>query len=145
MEPKRDPIQVLVVEDSPCDLALLKRALKRSPIPYTLFVAETGEQALEMLSHQAECSQPPVQFVLLDWHLPRMHGRDVLNAIKDDQRMRHIPVVVFSSSDHPQDVEEAYRLHANCYVTKPIEWPDYLRAVDEVDHFWFKHARLPYA
>ncbi len=137
-------IQILVVEDNPGDVRLLKRAMKGFPIPFALNVVENGEQALAFLNReQAFAEAPMVQLVLLDWNLPRLHGRDVLAAIKSAPALKHIPVVILTSSDAPADISDAYARFSNCYITKPLELKEYSWTIEQLEHFWFSCAKLP--
>lgn len=132
--------EILLVEDNRGDVLLAKRAFKSARIDNNVRVAETGEAALEML--RQEGTRLP-DIVLLDLNLPRMHGRDVLNAIKSDERLKHIPVIVLSSSAAEQDVARSYDLHASAYVVKPVDLDKFKDVVATIEQFFFFLAVLP--
>jgi CheY-like chemotaxis protein len=137
-------IQILLVEDNPGDVRLLKRAMKGFPVPFAMTVVENGEEALAFLNRENGFSEAPmVQLILLDWNLPRLHGREVLSTIKTAPRLKHIPVVVLTSSDASADINEAYDRHSNCYITKPLELKEYSWTIEQLEHFWFSCAKLP--
>jgi chemotaxis family two-component system response regulator Rcp1 len=140
----KEEIDILLAEDNPGDVRLIKRALRGFTVPYRLHVVEDGEQVLAFLNRQdAYTKAPDVNLILLDWNLPRVHGREVLVAIKNDSELKHIPVVILSTSEAESDVLQAYKRYANCYVTKPAELPDYLRAIETIERFWLTTAKLP--
>jgi len=144
-ESTTDPLHILLVEDNPGDVRLMKRAMTGFGVPHTMHVVEHGEEALAFLGHERQYGDtPPIDMVLLDWNLPRIHGRDVLKALRADTRLKHIPVVVLSSSEAPNDIFQAYKLYANCYITKPLELPDYVRTIEQLERFWFTCAQLPH-
>jgi CheY-like chemotaxis protein len=135
---------VLLVEDNPGDVRLMKRAMKGFGVPHTMHVVEHGEDALAFLGGERHGGAvPPVHIVLLDWNLPRVHGRDVLKSLKSSPSFKHIPVVVLTSSADPIDIMEAYACQANCYITKPLELHDYMDTVTQLERFWFGCAELP--
>ena len=137
-------IEVLLVEDSPDDAALTMRALKRSKLHNRVHLVETGADALAFLRREgcfADVPQPDL--ILLDLNLPAMDGRELLAQIKGDDHLRHIPVVVVTGSRAEEDVSRSYRLHANAYVTKPIDTKEFLEAVNSIELFWLQIVRLP--
>jgi two-component system, chemotaxis family, response regulator Rcp1 len=138
------PIEILLVEDNPGDVRLTQEALREGRIRNRLSVVEDGEEAMRYLRREGEFAQaarPDV--VILDLNLPRMNGREVLREMKGDPRLKSIPVVVLSSSEAEQDVVAAYDLHANCYVTKPVDLDQFVRAIQSIEHFWFTIVKLP--
>lgn len=136
--------QVLVVEDNPSDIELLRYFLRSSPKHVSLVVAGDGVEALRMLRGEAPYGTPlrPC-LILLDLNLPRKDGREVLAEVKQDPALRHIPVVVLSTSDAMRDVSRAYELHANCYLQKPASAKEYERTVRGIESFWLSLAKLP--
>jgi two-component system response regulator len=139
-----EPVQILLVEDNTGDVRLITRGLKDFPVPYALHVVQDGEEALAYLHREGRYSNAPaVHLMLLDWNLPRVHGRQVLTQIKTDAALKHIPVVVLTTSDSHADIVEAYTLFANCYITKPLELADYLKTIQELERFWLACAKLP--
>jgi CheY-like chemotaxis protein len=131
------PIEVLVVEDDPGDVLMTREALAGSKLVHNLHVVDNGELAIEYES------APRPDLVLLDLNLPRLDGREVLARVKADQSLRQIPVVVLTTSDAEEDVLRSYDLHANAYVTKPVEFEAFIGVVRQIDHFFLSVVRLP--
>lgn len=143
MMPSR-PIEVLLVEDNPGDVRLTREALREGKVRNNLYVAEDGIEALAFLRREGahtEAVRPDL--ILLDLNLPRMDGREVLEVIKGDPSLRNIPVVVLTSSEAEQDIVRAYDLHANCYVTKPVDLDQFITVVKSIESFWFTIVKLP--
>jgi chemotaxis family two-component system response regulator Rcp1 len=134
--------EILLVEDNPGDVRLMREALAEISVPHRLGVAETGGNALQILRREG-VEAPRPDLVLLDLNLPDMHGLAVLKAIKTDPALRRIPVVVFSSSEKREEVAEAYNLNANSYIAKPVELADFIRVVKGVEEFWLTVVKLP--
>jgi chemotaxis family two-component system response regulator Rcp1 len=138
-------LNILVIEDSPSDVRLVREALKENSVRVQMTVARDGVEAMEYL-HQVErgaASRPDL--VLLDLNLPRKNGREVLAEVKASPELRQIPVLVMTSSRADEDVQQAYNLNANCYITKPADLNEYVRVVRAIENFWFATATLPYA
>jgi CheY-like chemotaxis protein len=134
------PVDILLVEDSPGDVRLTREALREAKVPLTLHVVIDGAEALEFLSREGRFGDAPrPSLILLDFNLPRMGGAELLERIKRDPSLMSIPVVVLTTSESPADVAQSYQLHANCYITKPVD----LEVYSEVFHFWLSVARLP--
>ena len=139
-------LDILLVEDNPADVRLTVEALKESQVGTRLHVVRDGEQALAFLRRQATwATAVRPDLILLDLNLPRKDGRAVLGEIKADQRLKTIPVVVLTTSEAEEDVHRAYELHANCYITKPVDLGEFLTVVRSVDAFWFSTVRLPHS
>jgi len=136
------PIQILLVEDSPGDVSLTRAALAQSRIANELHVVGDGDLALEFL-RSADADHPRPDLVLLDLNLPRTDGREVLTQVKDDPTLRRIPVIVLTSSADEADVLKSYDLHANSYITKPVDFDEFLAAVHSIEDFWLSIVRLP--
>lgn len=136
------PLRILLIEDSTADARLTWEALKESRVPYELSVARDGVQGIEKLREQVESGQRP-DLVLLDWNLPRMDGREVLRAVKSDPELRRIPVVVLTTSSADSDIDRAYDLQANCYITKPADVLRFFEIINDVEVFWTQTATLP--
>lgn len=144
MVARADTVRILLVEDNPGDVLLTREALKEWHIAVHLTVAENGEQALAILRHEGANARATVpDLVLLDLNLPRLDGREVLARLKKDDELRHIPVIMFTSSHNPGDVIDCYRLHANCYLTKPSDFLEFVATLKAVESFWLTFARLP--
>lgn len=134
------PIEILLVEDSPADVRLTREALKEARITNQLHVAEDGESALAFL-RDGERSRPDL--VLLDLNLPGIDGREVLEQIKSDPSLTHIPVVILTTSRSEQDIISAYQKHTNCYIVKPIDLQQFIEVVHQIQQFWFTVVALP--
>lgn len=137
-------IHILLVEDSPSDAELTKEALGEAKVANRLTLVEDGIQALRFLRQLApyeNASRPDL--ILLDLNLPRKDGREVLTEIKADPQLRTIPVVVLTTSQAEQDVLQAYELQANCYITKPVDFSQFLKVVRSIEDFWLAVVRLP--
>ncbi|HEU4456093.1 MAG TPA: response regulator [Longimicrobium sp.] len=138
------PIEVLLVEDNPGDVRLTKEALKEGKVRNNLNVAVDGVEALAYLRREGRyAGSVRPDLILLDLNLPRMDGREVLEVIKADPAFRNIPVVVLTSSQAEQDIVRAYDLHANCYITKPVDLDQFITVVKSIEDFWFTIVKLP--
>lgn len=138
------PIRILLVEDSPSDARLTLTALKQAKVANDVKHVEDGEQAMEFLRRQgqyAEAWRPDL--ILLDLNLPRKDGREVLEEMKADSDLRMIPVVVLTTSKAEEDIIRSYQLHANCYITKPVNFDRFLEVVQSIEHFWLSVVVLP--
>jgi CheY-like chemotaxis protein len=135
--------EVLLVEDSPGDVRLTREALKDSVPPSRFNVVRDGEEALAFLRRQGPYhNAPSPDLILLDLNLPKKDGREVLAEIKQDPDLKRIPVVVLTTSEAEQDIVRAYDLHANCYITKPMDLDDFLETIREIHRFWFAVGRI---
>jgi chemotaxis family two-component system response regulator Rcp1 len=135
---------ILLVEDNPADAGLVEEAFKDGSLYCDLHFAEDGIVALNFLRRQAQFSAAPrPDLILLDLNLPKKDGREVLEEIKADPALREIPVIVLTTSEDQSDVHRAYGLHANCYLTKPIDIDCFLRKVRAIEDFWLTFVRLP--
>lgn len=138
------PIEVLLVEDNPGDAQLTRIALEDSKISIHLNVVEDGVEAMAFLRKQekyAKVSHPDI--ILLDLNLPRKDGREVLAEIKGDENLKRIPVVVLTTSQAEEDILKAYNLYANCYITKPVDFDQFVKIVQSIENFWFAIVKLP--
>ncbi len=138
------PIQVLMVEDNPDDVDLTAEALSDIKVRVRLDAVDDGVKALAYLRREdAYATAPRPDIILLDLNLPKKHGHEVLREIKGDEDLGGIPVVVLTTSADEQDILKSYRLHANCYVTKPVDFDEFTRAMRIMEEFWFSVAKLP--
>ena len=135
------PIDILLVEDNPADVRLAQEAFKDARVANRLHVARDGVEALSML-RDATGAVPRPDLILLDLNLPRKDGREVLQDVKQDEALRHIPVVVLSTSQSEQDIARCYRLGANAFVTKPVDIDRFFQVIRSLEQFWLDTARL---
>lgn len=143
MTPPRQ-VEILLVEDNPGDARLTREALEESRLPNNLHHVKDGVEALAFLKREAKHQNAPVpDLILLDLNLPRKDGREVLAEIKQDPRFKKIPVLVLTSSEAEQDIQRSYELHANCYITKPVEFEKFLPIVRLIEDFWLQVVTLP--
>jgi CheY-like chemotaxis protein len=143
-KPAGQPIEVLLVEDDPGDVLLIREAFDFNKVHNNLNVVNDGEQALASLKNEgayADANRPDL--VLLDLNLPRKDGREVLAEVKADERLRTIPIVVLTTSEAEEDVLKSYQLHANAYVTKPVDFERFVAIVRQIDDFFVSVVRLP--
>jgi len=138
------PVEILLVEDNPGDARLAREALKDSKIRNSLSHVKDGVEALAFLRRQGEyAAAPRPDLILLDLNLPRKDGRQVLAEIKQDPDLKRIPVVVLTISKDEEDVLKTYNLHANCYITKPIDLGQFMKVVKSIEDFWLTIVKLP--
>lgn len=138
------PIELLLVEDSEPDVRLTQEALHEAKVKNRLWVVEDGVEALEFLQRQGPYADAPrPDLILLDLNLPRKDGRAVLQVIKADESLKRIPVVILTTSKSEEDVLRAYDLHANCYITKPVDFNRFMEVVKSIEDFWLTVVRLP--
>lgn len=138
------PIEILMVEDNPGDVRLTKEALKDAKVSNTLRVVEDGAAALDYLHRRGvHADAPRPDLILLDLNLPKKNGREVLEEIKQDANLKSIPVVILTTSQAEEDVVRAYSLHANCYITKPVDFTQFAKIVRTIEDFWLSIVTLP--
>ena len=136
------PVKILIVEDNPGDVDLAREALQTSKIINELTVANDGTTALKLLEKGSREKSLP-QLIFLDLNLPGLSGIEVLRSIKSNPATVRIPVVILSSSQAEQDIVKSYDLHANCYVTKPLDFSSFIEVVQSIEDYWFTVVRLP--
>ena len=136
-------LKILLVEDSPSDVRLIREALKETPVPVQITVAQDGVEAMEYLRSTELGNSVRPDLVLLDLNLPRKNGREVLAEVKSSPGLKQIPVLVMTSSRADEDIAQAYSLNANCYITKPGDLQEYINVVRAIEDFWFLTATLP--
>jgi two-component system, chemotaxis family, response regulator Rcp1 len=138
------PVDILMVDDDLGDVALTQRALQYGKFLNQLHVARDGVEAMDYLRQRGEfAGAPRPDVILLDLNMPRKDGRELLAEIKRDVNLRTIPVVVLTTSDSDQDILRMYDLHANCYVTKPLDLAQFTKMVQQIKDFWFSVVKLP--
>ena len=138
-------IEILLIEDDPGDVDLTREVLERSKIVINLTVFDEGEEALAYLNQEEEYADRKLpDLILLDLNLPGLSGRDVLEEIRNNQNINHIPVVILTTSDADEDILKTYKLGANCYVTKPVGLKQFQTIVNTIENFWFSVVKLPH-
>jgi two-component system response regulator len=141
---KQRPAEVLLVEDNPGDAILTKKAFAAAKISNNITVASDGERALAMLHHEAPYQNTPMpDLILLDLNLPKISGKEVLAEIKADDKLKHIPVIILTSSRAEVDVMKSYDLHANSYIVKPVDSKQFSEVARTIEQFWFSLVILP--
>ncbi|MGA8203076.1 MAG: response regulator [Woeseiaceae bacterium] len=141
---KAKDAEILLVDDNPADVRLVREALYESRLRNELHVVGDGEEALAFLRQEAGFADAPrPDLVLLDLNLPKKNGREVLAEMKSDKMLKDIPVVILTTSNSDRDVLESYDLCANCYVRKPVQFQAFVEVVQSIENFWFKIVTLP--
>lgn len=138
------PIEILMVEDNPGDVRLTQEAFKDTKVRNNLHVVEDGVEAMAFVRREGRyADKPRPDVILLDLNLPKKDGREVLKEIKGDPDLKRIPVVILTISQDEQDILKTYNLHANCYITKPIDLDQFLKVMNAVESFWLTIVKLP--
>ena len=138
------PIEILLVEDNPGDVRLTREAFKEAKMRNNLQAVGDGVQAMEFLHREGEYADAPrPDIILLDLNLPRKDGREVLAEVKQDPALRRIPVVILTTSKAEEDIAKTYDLHANCYITKPVDFDRFIEVVKTIEGFWLTVVKLP--
>jgi two-component system, chemotaxis family, response regulator Rcp1 len=137
-------VEILLVEDNPGDVRLTTEVLKDAKLCNRIHVVCDGEEAVDFLHRRGDYhAAVRPDLILLDLNLPRKDGREVLEEIKGDVSLKHIPVVVLTTSSAEQDILKSYALHANCYITKPVDLEQFAKVVSSIEEFWFSIVKLP--
>ena len=138
------PVEILLVEDNKGDIGLIEEVFEEAKIRNNLHVAEDGEEAVLYLRGKGKFSgSPRPDIIILDLNLPNKDGREVLKEIKEDENLKNIPVVVLTTSGAEKDIIRAYELHANAYVTKPIDFDQFINVIGSIVNFWLEIVKLP--
>lgn len=144
VQPNGRPIEILLVEDSAGDVRLTQESLKESKVHNNLNVVPDGVEALAYLRGQGSyVEMPRPDLILLDLNLPKKDGREVLSEIKADPELKRIPVVILTTSRAEEDILKTYNLHANCYITKPVNLDQFIKVVRAIEDFWLTIVKLP--
>lgn len=144
MNSRTNPIKILLVEDNPGDVRLIKEVFKDAKIFNAMQIAYDGETAMKILRKQGEyneCSTPDM--ILLDLNLPKKDGREVLREVKNDEDLKCIPVVILTTSNAEEDLIDTYKMNANCYITKPVDLDQFINVVKSIENFWLSIVKLP--
>ena len=137
-------IEILLVEDSPGDIRLTQEALADAKIHNRMSVVNDGIQALEFLRNEGDNPDAPrPDLILMDLNMPRMDGRECLEKIKADEKLKSIPVVILTTSEAERDIAQSYQLQANCYISKPVDLDQFIEVVAAIEQFWFSIVKLP--
>jgi two-component system, chemotaxis family, response regulator Rcp1 len=138
------PAEILLVEDSPTDVLMTQEAFEQARLLINLHVVEDGVEAIAFLRKAGSYGNAPrPDIILLDWNLPKKDGREVLTEVKADPELKAIPIVVLTTSQADRDIVTAYGLHANCYITKPVNFKNFTQVIREVGNFWLTVVALP--
>jgi len=138
------PIEILLVEDNEGDVGLIEEVLEEARIKNILHVATDGEEAIRFLHHEGKfAGSPRPDIILLDLNLPKKDGREVLREIKEDSNLKKIPVVILTTSGAEKDILRAYELHTNAYVTKPLDFDQFIMVIKSIASFWLEIVKLP--
>ena len=138
------PIEILLIEDNPGDVDLTKEALADAKVRNRLHVVDDGAKAIDFLFKKgAYADAPRPDIILLDLNLPKKDGRQVLAEVKAEPRLTDIPVVILTTSQAEEDIIRSYQLHANCYITKPVDFKQFLKVVKSIEEFWLTVVKLP--
>ena len=144
MTPYGKPVEILLVEDNPADVRLMKEALKDGKMRNNLHVVEDGVEAMAYLRREGNYSNAVTpDIVLLDLNLPKKSGIEVLQEIKGDENLKKTPVVILTTSKSEEDIVKSYNLHANCYITKPVDLEQFIKVVKTTEDFWLTIVKLP--
>ena len=143
---EKRPVVILMVEDNPTDVLIAKEGFSGAKMPNTLHVADDGIEAIEFLNQRGKYANAPrPDLIVLDLNMPRKNGHEVLAEIKADDNLKNIPVVILSTSKSADDIGKAYGLHANCFISKPVDFDDFTKVVQRIQDFWFSLVTLPSA
>jgi CheY-like chemotaxis protein len=138
------PIEILLVEDNEGDVGLIEEVLEETRIKNTLHVATDGEEAIQFLHGEGKfLDSPRPDLVLLDLNLPKKDGREVLKEVKEDDNLKNIPIIVLTTSGSEKDILRAYELHTNAYVTKPLDFDQFISVIESIANFWLEIVILP--
>ncbi|MEW5767307.1 MAG: response regulator [bacterium] len=138
------PVEILLVEDNPGDVRLMREALDGNKVSYNLHVVKDGVEAMAFLRRKGKYADAPrPELILLDLNLPKKDGREVLAEIKADENLKRIPVIVLTTSKTEEDIFKVYDLNANCYITKPVNLEDFVKVVNTIKDFWLTCVKLP--
>lgn len=142
--PSSRPYQILLVEDAPGDIRLTFEAFKKATIESRLHAVQDGQEAMDFLEQKGVHTEAPrPDLILMDLNLPKLHGFDLLNWIKANDRFKNIPIVILTASSNEKDIQKAYDLRANCYLLKPSKLEDFFQIIRGVQEFWLSLVRLP--
>jgi CheY-like chemotaxis protein len=138
------PIEILLIEDSRGDIGLIEEVFEEAKIRNNLYIAEDGEEAILFLNKKGQYADAPrPDIILLDLNLPKKDGREVLEEVKSDENLKNIPIVVLTTSKAEEDVLKSYNLRANAYITKPVDFDQFIKVIKSIEGFWLEVVKLP--
>jgi two-component system, chemotaxis family, response regulator Rcp1 len=141
---EKRPVVILMVEDNPTDVLIAREGFAGAKMENTLHVADDGIEAIEFLNQRGKyAAAPRPDLIVLDLNMPRKNGQEVLAEIKSDVTLKNIPVVILTTSKSQDDINRAYGLHANCYISKPVDFDEFTQVVQRIQDFWFSLVTLP--
>lgn len=141
---KLNPLKLLLIEDNPADVDITKEGLEESKIILELDVVTDGVEALNYLQKKGKYNEVETpDIILLDLNMPKMDGRELLNIIKNDDNLKSIPVIILTTSEAQKDIEISYNLHANAYLTKPVDFDEFTKMIKSFESFWLTFVKLP--
>ena len=144
IQTKERPIEILLVEDNPGDVRLTIEAFKEAKVHNRLEVVRDGVEAIAFLRKERDyANRERPDLILLDLNLPKKNGHEVLAEIKEDPNLKTIPVIILTTSKAEQDIHKTYKLHANCYITKPVDLDHFITVIQSIKHFWLSVVKLP--
>lgn len=139
-----NPINILLVEDNPADARLIKEVFKDTKTKNKLYVVKDGVEAMDFLNQDAAyVDMPRPDVILLDLNLPRKDGRELLKELKEDNTFKRVPIVILTTSSAEEDIIKTYNNHANCYITKPVDFDQFLKVINSIEDFWLTVVKLP--
>ncbi|HLN21766.1 MAG TPA: response regulator [Bacteroidales bacterium] len=139
-----DSIDILIVEDNPGDARLIREVLNDTKVYSSLHIVNDGVEAMDFLHNKGKYAEMPrPDIIILDLNLPKKDGREVLAELKAEEDLKHIPVVIMTISQAEEDILKTYKLHANCYITKPIDLNEFIKVIKSIEDFWFSIVKLP--
>ena len=139
-----NPINILLVEDNPADARLIKEVFKDTKTKNRLYVVKDGVEAMAFLNQEVDYVDiPRPDVILLDLNLPRKDGREVLKELKEDDVLKRVPIVILTTSSAEEDIIRTYNNHANCYITKPVDFDQFLKVINSIEDFWLSVVKLP--
>jgi two-component system response regulator len=141
---KTKPISLLLVDDDPDDVHLTRKAFEKRKVFIDINVVEDGAEAMAYLYKEGPYHDSPTpDLILLDLNMPKKDGREVLRDVKSDDRFKHIPVIILTTSEGEEDILKAYGMNANCYITKPVDWKQFTKIINLIEDFWLAVVKLP--
>ena len=139
-----NPINILLVEDNPADARLIKEVFKDTKTKNRLYVVKDGVEAMAFLNQEVDNADiPRPDVIILDLNLPRKDGREVLKELKEDNVLKRVPIVILTTSSAEEDIIRTYNNHANCYITKPVDFDQFLKVINSIEDFWLSVVKLP--